>query len=96
MNIDFLIDETLRGFTFLHENLVLLYFVILLVEIEVALNSNARVKSNRTVLSVEEKVNVRDIAWKKISKAKIMTKYNIEKYTVNDILKIMENLENFK
>ena len=53
-------------------------------------------KRKRTVLSVEDKLNVCDIVRKKIRKTEVMLKYNIGKSTVNDICKSEERLKNFK
>ena len=58
--------------------------------------SKSNVKRKRTVLSVEDKLNVCDMMRKKIFKTEIMLKYNIGKSTVNDICKSEERLKNFK
>ena len=46
--------------------------------------SKRNVKRKRTVLSVEDKLNVCDMVPKKIPKTEVMLKYNIGKSTVNE------------
>ena len=58
--------------------------------------SKSNVKLKRTVLSVEEKLNVCDMVRKKIPKTEVLLKYNTGKSTVNDICKSEERLKNFK
>ena len=56
-----------------------------------AFYSQSNVKRKRTVLSVEDKLNVCDIVRKKIPKTEV-----IGKSTANDICKSEERLKNFK
>lgn len=61
-----------------------------------ASNSNDETKFKRVVLSIEAKLNICDMGCKKITKTKIMLKYNKGKSTITDISKSEESLKNFK